>query len=322
MPSKKKLLLAVTRRNLEKRKLVKMKQITPMEPVLKYDLINCNDSIYQVKWDGIRILTYKENKDIYLTTRKGKDKTNVFPEIQELKQLSSTFVLDGEAIIIEEGFNDFSKILTRNQLKNKHQINIAIKEQPITYMVFDIIYLNGKWLSNLPYSERYKILTQEIEIKNLNHTKVCKNYDDGESLFKGTKLQKLEGVLEKDLKSKYTFTKSKYWKKYKHTNDIDAFVGGIYIKNNTISSLALGTKENGFLRYIGNVGVGLDNENIKEILSLANSLVSLESPFKNKKIKKHIFLKPNIKVNVEFMQWTPHKTMRSPVFRGIKKENV
>ncbi|WP_350343687.1 hypothetical protein PRVXT_000016 [Proteinivorax tanatarense] len=297
-----------------------MKKITPMEPMLKEKLVNNEDNIYQVKWDGIRILTYHDSKGFTVATRKGKDKTNTFPELKELKKISASFILDGEVVIIENGVNDFSKILTRNQMINKNNIELTSKKQPVSYMVFDILFLNGEWLNDFSFIQRHGILKDVLSDIKQTHINVCKNYSDGEKLFEATKTQKLEGIIEKVKDSKYVFKKSMSWKKYKHTIDIEAYVGGILVKDKVLSSLAIGVKDGTKLRYIGNVGIGINNQNTKEIISFATKNIENKNPFINQNIKNHIFLKPKLKVNIEFLQWTSQKTMRSPVLRGVIKE--
>lgn len=298
-----------------------MKKIIPMSPkLLPFDFKNNPDYIYQIKWDGVRMLTYKESGKITLINKYGKDKTKQFPELKKLETLEANFVLDGEIMVVEGTKNSFSKILKRNNTGDVKKINFYIDHIPIIYSVFDIVYFNDRWIMDQPLEYRQNLLNNFLESNSLIH--LCQNYNEAVELFQTTKKLGLEGIIAKKKGSKYIQGKKSFdWIKFKHRQVIEGYIGGILIENGMIKSLAIGIKESEEFIYIGNVGTGLSEELKKTILSKGLDLVIVDSPFKNFNDKKHIWLLPIVKCFIEFMEWTEDYTLRSPVLKGIQEDD-
>lgn len=289
----------------------------PMSPKLKeFENINDANFTYQIKWDGVRILASVQNGQVTLINKNHRDKSLQFPELQTLSSLGKDFIVDGEVMVIEGIKNSFSKILRRNMTIDRKKISHYTKEIPITYGVFDILYLNGRWLLEETLEKRQSILNNLLHSDSLIH--ICQNYTNAIDLFKTTREMGLEGIIAKKIGSKYTPGKKTYdWIKYKHKQSIETSVGGLLIENQSIRSLAVGVIEENGLRYVGNVGTGLSEEAKEEILRIAIKSVRVESPFRNFDDKNHIWIEPTVKCYIEFMEWTDEYTLRSPVYKGI-----
>lgn len=292
-----------------------------MSPMLM-DFPNKEDDnyYYQIKWDGVRILTYKENEGVKLINKNFKDKTKQFPELSILANIEKNFIIDGEAMVVKDNKNSFSKILKRNMTVDSKKINYYTKELPITYAVFDILYYDGIWLLEYPIEKRQNLLKSLFKDTSLIH--ICQNYESAIDLYKTTKSLRLEGMIAKKKTSKYTpGKKNNDWIKYKHILEIKAFIGGVFVEENNIKSLAVGIKEEEKIIYIGNVGTGLSTSKRKEILRALINNVRIDSPFNNYQDKKHIWVEPTVKCYIEFMEWTDDFTLRSPVFKGLVEGN-
>ncbi len=294
------------------------KFIDPMGPkLLNFNYKNDPSYLYQIKWDGVRIVTYKNNGSITLINKKLKDKTLQFPEIGILQTIKYDFVIDGEIMVVDENKNSFSKVLRRNFTNDEKKIRNLTTTIPITYAVFDVLKFGEKWLMDYPIEERQKYLTEYFPNNNLIH--IVQNFDDGVKLYDKTKILNLEGMIAKKRGSKYIQGKKSYsWIKYKHTQEISPFIGGLYIEEKQVKSLAVGIPhgEDKYL-YIGNVGTGLTENHKRAILKAVLNEPVLSSPFINFNGKDHIWITPKVKCHIEFMEWTEEYTMRSPVFKGI-----
>ena len=302
-----------------------MKNINPMGPRLaEYKYKNDENYLYQIKWDGVRILAIKEKSVLTLVNRYHRDKTVQFPELQILKEVKEDFVIDGELMVVEGKKNSFSKILRRNLTNDLNKIRFLKEQIPITYAVFDILSLNGNSLMNEGIEKRISILTNLLgkQIKGNDTIHICKSFDDGVSLFSITEDLGLEGMIAKRRGSKYIQGKKSFdWIKYKHKRVIKPYIGGIMVENNRVRSLAVGViDDEGSLIHIGNVGAGLSENDKQDILQKSISIVKEESKFKNFNNRKHIWLNPEVRCYIEFMEWTDDYTLRSPVFKGLLED--
>lgn len=300
-----------------------------MEPVLKNEITEEEKRVFQVKWDGIRLIIHinktksKDTRNIHIHTKAGKNKTATYPELYSLYDLfrGDSCILDGEVITMnEQGLPSFYDLLKRNRIDNpNNKTKVSI---PISYIVFDILKLNGEELFNLTLDHRFDILTKVLD-ENKN-VKIIENIEDGIQLFDSIKKIGLEGIVSKEKEGLYHPGKRHpTWHKIKNFQYILAIVGGMVYENSRPKSLILGVKKgNHKLLYIGRALTGLNEKDLKLLDDLAfNS--SYPSPFSNE-IKltdkeKARFLPPVISAKIKFLGWTPENTMRAPVIVGFIK---
>ncbi|WP_028777201.1 RNA ligase family protein [Shimazuella kribbensis] len=296
--------------------------VKPMEPVLSNQLLVDPNLVYQVKWDGIRILAKIENGNVLLHTRNGNVRSFIYPEIRDIltnKFAKQTLYLDGEMITINKGKADFFQVAKRDRMKTASKIQQYISKIPVSYIVFDILQYND-WITDKPLHERLSILHETIE--PTDKIQVCPTTTDGESLFHYTKNQGWEGIVLKEKNGKYHLgVKHPTWKKIKHFQYVTATVLGVTLKSGSVYSLLLGKRERGEWIYIGRVSSGLSTEE-KQILTIYSNSLSVSNPvtaipaFKEEEIR---WFSPNMQANIRFLEWTPDATLRNPVIESFLK---
>jgi len=158
--------------------------IAPMLATLTKTVINDPKYLYEIKWDGYRIIAYADGKKVRLDSRSALDYTKKYPPIvQALRDLNHKVVLDGEAVVFnEEGHPDFESL----QNYNGHNT-------PITYCVFDILWLDDYSLLEIPLIERKEILKGLLEGNEI--LRYSESFDDGEALYDQMLKLNLEGIV-------------------------------------------------------------------------------------------------------------------------------
>jgi bifunctional non-homologous end joining protein LigD len=296
--------------------------IKPMEPVLSKELTLGDKYVYQVKWDGIRILAKIEHGNVLLHTRKGNIRTNVYPEITSIlanKFAKQTIYLDGEMIVLRNGKADFFLAAKRDRMKTDSKIERAINKVPVSYVIFDILQKEDIWLIDQPLTERLTIL--EDSVPTSEQIQICPTTEDGQALFDFTEINKWEGVVIKEKEGKYHIgEKHSTWRKVKHFQYIIAYLLGVTLKSGSVYSLLLGIENEGNWKYIGRVSSGLSSEE-KSILTTYSSSLSIPNPvakipfFREEEIR---WFLPTMKAKIRFLEWTPDATLRNPVIESFQ----
>lgn len=304
-----------------------MKPIKPFEPVTSATIPSSPHSIAQVKWDGVRVLAYFDKQQLKLYNRSLNERTATYPELQELPSLahSDSFILDGEIVSLDDkGEPSFHDVMRRDRLKKAHQIAKGVEVNPIFYMVFDIIFWDGKWVNDRPLNERLGILKEELDQNN--SVRLVQSHENGEQLFAVIKDKGMEGIVWKDLNSSYVINgKSDSWKKIKNYQDIFATVCGVTLRGKIINTFLLGLYDShNQLRYIGSAGTGkLKNDEISRLSEMIPSAKQATSPFLefDSSRKDIVWLSPEIIVKVTYLEWTNDQRLRQPVVQTITDGN-
>jgi bifunctional non-homologous end joining protein LigD len=256
--------------------------------------------IYEIKYDGYRALAYLQQEIVKLKSKGDLDYTSTFPPVSKsLRELQLNAVLDGEIIVFDEnGNHDFS--LVQNFGSSKQGTPI--------YYVFDILWLNGYSLLELPLQERKEILDSLKWNETIRKADV---FDDGEALFEGVKKFGFEGIVCKLLDSVYTPTekRSKYWLKVKHKNTKEYIIVG-YVKSDSASffkTVLLGEYVDNKLKYIHHSGHGFTDKKRRELFERFKALETK---------------KPSV-VNPEDVEYEGTPTWLKPVIVGqFEQENL
>ena len=138
-----------------------MKQYKPMLASSAEAPFSSENWIFEVKWDGIRAISYLEG-ELSIRSRNQKELTVNFPELSELKDLTRDTVLDGEIIVMKDGKADFQTLIKRSQNSDPRDIDYMARKFPATYIVFDILEKEGKELLDIPLIERKRILKNSV----------------------------------------------------------------------------------------------------------------------------------------------------------------
>ena len=159
--------------------------------------------VHEVKWDGVRALTEVRDGRLRMYSRNGNDITVAWPELSTSPLGERDLLVDGEIIALNEnGLPDFRMLQDRMHLRNAQTARRLAAAVPATYMVFDLLRLDGEDLTKLPWDERRARL-EALELDSA--WQVPASYDDGAMLFDATKQQGLEGVVSKRRSSTYGF---------------------------------------------------------------------------------------------------------------------
>jgi bifunctional non-homologous end joining protein LigD len=297
--------------------------IVPFEPVLTDSIPDGDNWIAQIKWDGVRMLTYFDGKEVKLYNRKRNERTLHYPELCDIGSYcqAHSIILDGEIIALGlDGKPSFHEVMRRDGIRRMEKVKDVLRRVPITYMIFDVVFCNGQWLDKRPLQERIEILSNTI-IPNDSIQLVSIHHDAG-TLFDVMQQQNMEGIVVKDLNSQYFInTKNAHWKKRKFYKDINAVVGGVTLSGGIVNAVLLGLYDDGGqLTYIGHSGTGrLTKEEWREFTEAIRPLVTAQRPFKNHhaRFKDAVWLMPEITVKIQFMEWTSNQTMRQPSIQSF-----
>ena len=284
---------------------------------------------YEVKWDGVRTLASVSDGQVHLESRKLVDITPRYPELSDLAScVGRPVLLDGEVVAFDEaGRPSFGHLQHRMHLNDPRDVRRRMETHPVTFMVFDLLWLEDRFVVELPYVERRQLL----ESLGLDHPclSVPRNHvGDGAGLLAATRAQGLEGIVVKRLSSPYEpGRRSRSWVKVKAKPRQDVVVGGWIPgsgnRSGRIGALLAGYYDPSGLRFAGRVGTGFTERTLEE---LGRALVSLErptSPFADSvPYKQARFVEPRLVADVEFGEWTAGGTMRHPSFKGLRDDKA
>jgi len=270
------------------------------------------------------MLTYYDGSQVRLMNRSRNERTQQYPELTDIGQYcgARSVILDGEIIALDPDRRkpSFRQVMRRDGVRKAEHLARAIQEVRIAYMVFDILYLNGSWVTDRPLQERQLLLAETI--KPTGEVQLVPSVQDGESLFALMKQHRMEGIVCKDRNSTYLIGgKDARWQKKKVIRDLIAVVGGVTMRDGIVNSLLLGLyDDNGDLFYIGHAGAGkLTANDWMAVTAVVDSIKISSKPFKNipERSNGAIWLEPLLKVKINYMEWTPHRVLRQPSIQAF-----
>jgi DNA ligase D-like protein (predicted ligase) len=308
-----------------------------IKPMLAFPSKPFNDKewLYEIKFDGTRTICYidKKNENVRFLNRRLLWFQDRYPELKDIWKNceGEKIILDGEIVVFDRGKPNFWKLAEREHVDDELRIQILSKKYPATLIVFDILHLDGKDLIDLPLIKRKKIL--EEVVKETKNFLISETFEEGIELFEKVKEMKLEGIMAKKKDSVYEIGKrSKKWLKIKAIKTMDAIICGFTKgegkREKYFGALLLGVWDQGKLRYIGRVGTGnwseTDLEKMKTKLEKLKVDFNPFDIFEEEKeiIEKTTFVKPEIVVEIEFLEFTQDKKLRAPSFKRIRLDKT
>lgn len=295
----------------------------PMEPKLYREPFDDTDTGFQVKWDGVRILAHKKNGRVELYNRKKSIRTRQYPEVALALAglISHDIILDGEMVALKDGKPSFPQLIRRDFATDAHTIKYLSKIIPITYVVFDIIFDNGKDLTAYPFRQRDELLKSLIPSKDLivvTDTVCC----HGTALFSVVKNAGLEGIVAKKLDSPYQIAKkSSDWLKIKNHRAITTLIGGYIFEGMEVKSLFLGIFQDKDFVYVGRAGSGLNRKSALLLFERLQEIKAGRCPFANppviSKREAVYWVNPCVEVIIEYMDFTDAGFIRHPVIKRV-----
>jgi bifunctional non-homologous end joining protein LigD len=267
---------------------------------------------YEEKYDGDRMLAYKEEDRVRLLSRNGKDRTDNFPliaaAIRKLRPI--TLLLDGEVVVFDK------KGVSRFQLLQQ------VKGEPV-YAVFDCLFYDGKDLRREPLTRRRETMEQSIGAsKVLLPSHILAS--NGLEAFRIAKRRGYEGLVAKDLSAPYVEARSTKWLKVK-VHQEDEFVIAGYTRpagsREHFGALLLGAYGKDGLHYVGKVGTGFDQKTLAELFRKFQPLVRSQSALMDPPREKGVvFLAPRLIAQTSYQEWTADRKLRQPVFLGLRDD--
>ncbi|HHY37070.1 MAG TPA: DNA ligase [Firmicutes bacterium] len=300
-----------------------MEPVIPMEPKASTTIPRGTEWIGQIKWDGVRLLTYWDGIGVRLFNRRRKERTWHYPELTAIKSYctAASAILDGEVVALgQDGKPSFSRVMKRDGIRRPERVKELQRTIPIAYLIFDVLYCNGEWLGERPFRDREEILSRII-FPNGYCLRVV-SYSDGRALFAAVKEQGLEGIVMKRLDSPYILGgKKDYWLKIKNYHDLVAVIGGFTLDGSRANALLLGLYDDrGSLHYVGRVGTGrLTQEEWRSLTESLRLLQIPDRPFANgpRVSPSARWVKPRFTVRIQHLGWTDDYLLRQPSIQEV-----
>jgi bifunctional non-homologous end joining protein LigD len=267
---------------------------------------------FEEKYDGFRLLAYKEGAKVTLLSRNDKDRTADYPDIAiAIAGLQSrTVLLDGELVAFDRHHVSHFQLLQQG------------KATP-SYGVFDCLYQNGIDLRRQPLSVRRAALESVIPKKGrlfLSHRVA----EDGLKAYHLAKKRGYEGIVAKELASPYIEHRSNKWLKVKvHQEDEFVVVGYTAPAGARMhfGALLLGAYQGKRLLYVGKVGTGFDNKTLAMLSRSLRPLIRRRSSVANPPREANItYVSPRLVAQIAFAEWTADRKLRQPVFLRLRDD--
>jgi bifunctional non-homologous end joining protein LigD len=285
---------------------------------------------FEVKWDGVRAIAYSQPGELRLESRNVKEITASYPELGRLGRAlgSHSAVLDGEIVAFDsDGRPSFEALQARMHVTSKAQTKRLAASTPVTYVIFDLLWLDGHSLMGLPYIERRRRLA-ELRLSGESWQTPEHLVGEGKALLKVSEEQRLEGIVAKGLNSTYQpGARTRDWVKVKTVGRQELVIGGWIPgkgkRSESIGALLLGVYEpGGALRYAGRVGTGFTERELDRLATLLGPLRREGSPFTAgpKPPREAIFSEPRLVAEVEFSEWTAAGSLRAPSYKGLRED--
>ena len=302
------------------------KVVHPMLATLVDAAFDDPDWLFEIKWDGYRALCkVDERGKLSLTSRNGLDFLKQFGELEDLAGAFSSvpILVDGEIVSLDsKGRSSFQRLQGSFNRHRPSARSASAEKYPLTFVVFDCLYADGKSLLKTPLEERKAILEQLIadpgKVLYSKHV-----LDHGRALFEQAQQQQLEGIIGKKRDSTYQERRSRDWVKIKAQLMQECVVGGYTEPRGSrkgFGSLLLGLYDKGKLEYAGHVGTGFDERNLADIFKKLRAIEVKQSPFQGaveSNTPAH-WVKPRLVAQVRFTEWTRDGLMRHPAFLGLR----
>jgi bifunctional non-homologous end joining protein LigD len=270
--------------------------------------------IYEEKYDGYRILAYKEGSRVTLLSRNGKDRTETFAAVADAVRNipAETLLLDGEVVAFDR------HRVSRFQLLQKGNATAS-------YAVFDCLYRNGYDLRKAPLSKRRAVL--EKTIPNEGTIFVSRQLSaNGIRAYEEAKEKGYEGLVAKDLASRYVEQRSTKWLKVKVHQEEEFVIAGYTAPSGTricFGALLLGAYSGDQLVFVGKVGTGFSRATLRSLFGQFQPLIrktpSLVDPPRDAELT---HLNPKLIAQIAFEEWTADRKLRQPVFLGLRDDKT
>ncbi|HEY3741592.1 MAG TPA: non-homologous end-joining DNA ligase [Bryobacteraceae bacterium] len=287
-------------------------RVRPMLATLVPEAFHRAGWVYEEKYDGERILAYKEGADVRLLSRNAKDYTARFADIAAAITGMSvrTLLFDGEVIALDRHGVSRFQLLQRGASK------------PI-YAVFDCLYKDGRDLRSDPLSDRRVVLESLLGMTGLLFV-ARRLADNGLEAYRIAKRRGYEGVVAKDSSAPYIEGRSTKWLKVKVREEEEFVIAGYTAPSGSrkyFGALLLGGYRGRELHYVGKVGTGFSQPVLAALFKKFQSLVHSKPSLVDPPRENHItYVALRLVAQIAFQEWTGDGKLRQPVFLGLRDD--
>jgi bifunctional non-homologous end joining protein LigD len=282
--------------------------------------------IFEIKWDGVRGLCRIENAQLSILTRNNNPCERQYPELSVIPHYidAETAILDGEIVVLDpKGASKFELIQPRIHNQDANAIAKMAQKNPVHLYVFDLLYLDGYDLRNVPLADRKQALAAIV--KPFPLLRISDYFANaGEELLEAARHNGLEGLMAKCITSRYESRRSRDWLKLKLTSEQEFVIAGYTPgERDTFGSLALGYYDDeGKLTYAGNVGTGFNEQTLQQLWALLQPRVIDKKPLErgDRIPRGTVWVRPELTAQVKFANWTAEGRLRAPVYLGLRND--
>lgn len=290
---------------------------------------------FEPKLDGVRAFAYCDEAT-RLMSRNGGDITVAYPELHKVHErlVALDAVVDGEIVAVVDGVPSFEALQSRIHVRNERDIQRLAHQVPVSYVAFDLLYLDGRGLVDLAYTERRRLLEEALVPTGTVQISTSV-VGRGTAMYEAARERNLEGIVAKRLASTYELgRRSQSWLKVKTSQDADLVIGGWSPgqgkRDGTLGALHMGAyEENGELRFVGSVGTGFNERTLDNLLARLQALAIPESPFSAESTRDirrlspdPRWVQPELVAAVEFRQLTSTLKLRAASFKGLRTDKT
>jgi bifunctional non-homologous end joining protein LigD len=275
--------------------------------------------LFEVKWDGYRAIAEVTRGHVALYSRNQTPFDREFaPIVESLHGLDREAMLDGEVVVVDEKGRSGFQLLQNYRKTGKGRL---------LYYVFDLLFLDGHDLRDLPLVKRKSLLARILgDAPNIllsEHVETA-----GKAFFEAAAAHGLEGIVAKNGASRYREgVRSQEWLKVKIRARQEAVIGGFTEPRGSrrgLGALVLGVYEDKELVYVGHAGGGFDDKTLEDIRARLEPLIQTDCPFRKKPATNapvH-WVSPRLVCEVSFQEWTADGVMRQPIFLGLREDKA
>lgn len=301
-------------------------EILPMLATLTDDYFSDPAWIYERKLDGERCLIFKNGDDVRLLSRNNQDISSTYPELTESvkSKVVKSLVADGEIVAFNNGRTSFSRLQQRMQI-NAPAPDLQKKVAVYLYL-FDLLYLEGYFTTDLPLRLRKTLLKQAIGYSDPLRYTIHRN-ENGESFFKEACEKGWEGIIAKDGEASYEHARSRKWLKFKCDRRQELVIGGWTEPKGSrtgFGALLTGYYQDDDLVYAGKVGTGFSEESLIHLHRKLSEIECDASPFDrgpgNSPDVHHV--EPELVAEFAFSEWTKAGRLRHPRYLGLRRDKA
>jgi bifunctional non-homologous end joining protein LigD len=283
---------------------------------------------YEMKWDGVRAVVYVDGGRARVLSRSDREVGASYPEVARMAEALGSLhvVLDGELVAFHEGRPDFGHLQQRMHVQRPSRALVAAV--PVTYLVFDVLWHEGRSLLDEPYAVR-RTLLESLDLRGPSWDTPPVFLGAGTEALAASRGAGLEGVVAKRVDARYEpGARSRCWLKVKHVRTQEVVVGGWRPgegrRTGGIGSLLIGIPGPDGLEYVGHVGTGFTVAVLQDLADRLRPRVQRASPFHaelpSKDRRDAVWVRPELVGEVEYGEWTRDGRMRHPVWRGLRPD--